>query len=40
MISRLIIMLKIENQNKEANTDSKTMLPENAVEWAMLFRYK
>jgi hypothetical protein len=39
MISRLIIMLMIEMQNKEA-TDSKIILPENAVEWAMLFRYK
>ena len=31
-------MLNIGKQNKEAKTDSKTMLPENAVEWAMLFR--
>jgi hypothetical protein len=32
-------MPKIEKQNKEENVDSKTILPENAVEWAMLFRY-
>ena len=38
MLSRLIIMLKIGKQNKEAMMDSKTTLPENAVEWAMLFR--
>lgn len=31
-------MLKISKQDKEAKTDSKTILPENALEWAMLFR--
>lgn len=31
-------MLKIGKENKEENTESKTPLPENAVEWAMLFR--
>ena len=40
MLSRLIIMLKIGKRNKDAMMDSKTILPENAIEWAMLFRYK
>jgi len=31
-------MQKIGKQNKEEKMDSKATLPENALEWAMLFR--
>jgi len=33
-------MLNIGKQNKEENTDPKTILPQNAVDWAMLFGSK